>query len=66
MRVDEFSIPKLRESHATIQDLTSQIEDLQGKGELYELFERILGKIIHLQWKIISVNRQSFQVLDPC
>ena len=36
MRVDEFSIQKLRESHATIQELTSQIQDLQRKGELYE------------------------------
>ena len=41
MRVDEFSIQKLRERHATIQELTSQIQDLQRKGELHELFERI-------------------------
>ena len=34
MRVDEFSKPNLRESHATIQELTSQIQDLQRKGEL--------------------------------
>ena len=41
MRVDEFSLQKLRERHATIQELTSQIQDLQRKGELHELFERI-------------------------
>ena len=29
MRVDEFSIHKLRESHATIQELTSQMQELQ-------------------------------------
>ena len=31
MRVDEFSLQKLRESHATIQELTSQIQELQEK-----------------------------------
>ena len=41
MRADEFSIQKLRGRHATIQELTSQIQDLQRKGELHELFERI-------------------------
>ena len=29
MRVDEFSKPKLRESHAAMQQLTSQIQELQ-------------------------------------
>ena len=31
MRVDEFSVQKLRESHATIQELTSQIQELQER-----------------------------------
>ena len=31
MRVDEFSIQKLRESHATIQELTSQMQELQER-----------------------------------
>ena len=31
MRVDEFSLQKLRESHAAIQELTSQIQDLQER-----------------------------------
>ena len=31
MRVDEFSMQKLRESHATIQELTSQIQELQER-----------------------------------
>ena len=31
MRADEFSIQKLRERHATIQELTSQIQDLQKR-----------------------------------
>ena len=31
MRIDKFSIHKLRESHASIQELTSQIEELQER-----------------------------------
>ena len=31
MRVDEFSINKLRETHDTIQGLTSQIQELQKR-----------------------------------
>ena len=53
MRVDEFSMQKLRESHATIQELhcVNDSREFEDFG-------------IDLQWKIISVNRQSFQVLD--
>ena len=29
LRVDEFSVQKLRESHDIIQQLTSQVQDLQ-------------------------------------
>ena len=29
LRVEEFSVQKLRESHETIQNLTSQIQDMQ-------------------------------------
>ena len=31
MRIDEFSVQKLRESHATIQELTSQIQEMQER-----------------------------------
>ena len=31
MRVDDFSLKEMRESHATIQELTSQIQDLQER-----------------------------------
>ena len=31
LRVDEFSIPKLRESHETIQKLTSQLQEMQDQ-----------------------------------
>ena len=69
MRVDEFSLHKLRESHATIQELTSQKQELQRKGELYEWFNIISRKSIDLQCKnylMSQVSGQSFQVLDLC
>ena len=31
MRVDEFSLQKLRESHATIQELTSQKQEFEER-----------------------------------
>ena len=31
LRVDEFSVQKLRESHDTIQQLTSQMQELQKR-----------------------------------
>ena len=31
LRVDEFSVQKLRESHETMQRLTSQVQELQEK-----------------------------------
>ena len=34
MRVDEFSLHKLRQSHATIQKLTSQIQEFQERVNL--------------------------------
>ena len=40
LRVDEFSVQQLRESHDTIQKLTSQIKDLQERvnsGEFQEI-----------------------------
>ena len=33
LRVDEFSVQNLRESHATVQETTSQIQELQEKNE---------------------------------
>ena len=31
MRIDDFSRDELRESHATIQELTSQVQELQER-----------------------------------
>ena len=36
LRVDEFSLQKLRESHETRQRLTSQVQEITGKDELLE------------------------------
>ena len=38
MRIDEFSKNEKRESHAAIQELTSQIQELQARTALYERF----------------------------
>ena len=51
LRVDEFSVQKLRESHDTIQRLTSQIQDLQERmncksdsGEFQEVETNYSGR----------------------
>ena len=36
LRVDEFSLQKLRESHETRQRLTSQVQVLQGRLNYFE------------------------------
>ena len=68
MRVDKFSVHKLRESHATIQELTSQIQELQEKvyymndsREIQDVESNCSGKYL-----TFPVNRQSFQVFDLC
>ena len=47
LRVDEFSLEKLRESHETIQRLTSQVQELQ---------ERVR---VELQWKFFSRSQSN-------
>ena len=69
MRIDDFSMQKLRESHATIQELTSQIQEFAGKSDLYERLQRISRCRIDLQWTnypTFPVDRQSCQALVPC
>ena len=55
MRVDEFSIHKLRESHVTIQELTSQIQELQERvnymndsREFQDIDSICSGKLSHV------------------
>ena len=68
LRVDEFSVQKLRESHDTIQQLTSQIQELQERvicmndsGEC-----QFLESICSENYLTFPVNRQSFQVFELC
>ena len=68
MRVDEFSVQQLRESHDTIQRRTSQIQELQERvnymnhsGESQDVEWNYRGKFL-----TFPVNQQSFQVLDLC
>ena len=68
LRVAEFSGQKLRESHDTIQQFTSQIQELQERvncmsdsGEFQDVESNCSGKGL-----TFPVSRQSFQVLDLC
>ena len=55
LRVDEFSIQKLRESHETIQRLTSQLQSMQEQmnsmgdsGEFQEVESNHSGRLSHV------------------
>ena len=68
LRVDEFSIQKLRESHETIQRHTSQVQVFQERknylnvsGEFHEVESNCSGTCSH-----VPVNQQGFQVHAPC
>ena len=68
LRVDEFSVQKLRESFETIQRLTSQVQEKQERmnylydsGEFHEVESNCSGKI-----HTFPVNQQGFQVRDLC
>ena len=68
LRVDEFSLQKLRESHDTIKKLTSQIQELQEQmnslsdsGEFHEVESNIVE-----DWRTFPVRKMWFRVLLPC
>ena len=53
LRADDFSIPKLRESHETIQSLTSQLQEMQDQmnsmndsGNFQEVESNHSGRIV--------------------
>ena len=55
LRVDEFSVQKLKESHETIQRLTSQIQEMQHRvncmndsGEFQDVESNCSGKFSHV------------------
>ena len=54
LRVDEFSVQKLRESHGTMQKVTSQLQEMQERrnylndpGEFHEVESNHCGKFSH-------------------
>ena len=52
LRVDEFSVQKLRESHDTIQRLTSQIQELQERmnpQDNFKKWNRITAGVLRFQ-----------------
>ena len=68
VRVEECSLQKLGESHATILELTSQIQDLQERAhcmndsrEFQDVESNYSGIFL-----TFPVHQQSFQVLDQC
>ena len=65
IRVDEFSVQKLRESRATIQEFTSQIQELQERAN-YMNVSRKKYRFAVENYLTFPVRRQSFQVIDLC
>ena len=60
LRVDDFSAQKLRESHETIQRLTSQVQELQDR--MSHLNDWNKSGFFHT----FPVNQKGFQVRDLC
>ena len=54
LRVDEFSIQKLRESHETTQMLTSQVQELQDEGFIWPLKNIIHVPIPQIQEQFVE------------
>ena len=59
MRIDEFSRNELRESHAPIQELTSQIQELQERMNYLSDSGELQDKEIGMQRKIISRSQSA-------
>ena len=69
LRVDEFSAQKLRESHETIQRLTSQLQELQERmnylsdsWELHEVDSIYGGKISHVPSQPARISSPRFML----
>ena len=52
LRIDEFSLQKLRESHDTIQKITSQMQErekcIDDPGEFQDIESNYSGQICHV------------------
>ena len=67
LRVDEFSVQKLRESHDTIQRLTSQIQELQeSMNPVNDSRESQEVESNHSGCLTFRIIQQRFQVLGLC
>ena len=65
IRSDEFSRNELNESHATIHELTSQIQELQERTNyMNESSSKMQNRFEVENYLTFPVNRQAFQVLD--
>ena len=69
LRVDEFSVQKLRESHDTIQKITSQIQELQERvnfmkdaGEFQDFELNCSGKNFSRSQSTVSRSKSSIYV----
>ena len=59
LRVDEFSVQKLRESHETSQRLTSQVQRITGKDGLFECIWRNPRSRVELWWKMFRRSQST-------
>ena len=62
LRVDEFSVQKLRESHETIQRLTSQMQEMQEQmnsmndsGEFQEVVPNHSGRLSYVPSQVAAI-----------
>ena len=69
LRVDGFSVQKLRQSHATIQELTSQIPELHERvncmsdsGEFQDIESKYSGKFFHVPSQTAVVPSPRFML----
>ena len=68
LRVDEFPSKRLRESHDTIQKLTSRIQDLQERANCMSDSREFQDaeSICSGKSRTFSITRQLFRALVPC
>ena len=69
LRVEEFSVQKLRESHETIQKLTSQIQEMQEQmnsvndsGEFQKVESKHSGRLSHVSSRP-AVTTMRFEIV---
>ena len=69
LRIDEFSLQKVKESHETtlrltsdMQEMKEQMNSMNASGEFQEVGSNHSGRLVVL----FSVNQQRFQDLVPC